>query len=418
MKPSHHCGPLARELSFHPKTRMDRFLSLSHDDRAEVLLCLSKKTARSILVGLKEEDLTDILEHLDPDQSADIVQLLSTKKQKRVLSSLESSIKHQVSFLTEFDPLTAAGLMSLDYVQIDNQSTLADAAIQFKSHEQKTGRLPTMLVLRNGKIAGQLPGHALGLGSPKDPVSGSIRSIATVHSSASRQEVVNTFKAHDRSKLVVTSKEGNVLGIIYADSLFRYLEEKATQSLYSFAGIHKEESVLDSTSTKIRFRYKWLILNLATAFLAAGVVSLFQETLSKYVLLAVFMPIVAGMGGNSGTQTLAVLVRGITLGQIELKTAIPTLRREVLAGLINGLINGLLVALIVLSFSGDKMIAMILGLAMVVTLVVSAGFGTIVPLIMTRLGKDPATSATIFITTATDVLGFLAFLGLATLLLP
>lgn len=417
MKPI-HCAEIAREIAFHPTTRLERFLGLSHEDRAQVLPCLSKKTARALLAQLKPEDLADILEHLDPDQAADVVQLLPETKRKKTLDKLDAFVQKQVGFLSEFDPQTAAGLMNLDYVQVDERDTLGDAAKQFKAHEQKTGRLPTMLVLRAGKLVGQLPGHALGMGSPADPVAAATRTVGTITHSASRQTIVNAFKSRRQNKLVVLSEEGTILGIIYADSLLRYLEEKAAQSLYSFAGIHHEESVLDSARAKVRSRYKWLILNLGTAFLAASVVALFQDTISRYVLLAVYMPIVAGMGGNSGTQTLAVLVRGITLGQIELKTALPTLKREVLAGFTNGLINGTIVAVIVWFSSGETLIALILGLAMVVTLLVSAAFGTIVPLVMRRLGKDPATSATIFITTATDVLGFLSFLGLATILLP
>jgi magnesium transporter len=144
---------------------------------------------------------------------------------------------------------------------------------------------------------------------------------------------------------------------------------------------------------------------------------LFEHTLDKYVLLAIYMPIVAGMGGNAATQTLAVLVRGIALKQIELKTAFKTLKNEIGAGLANGLINGIIVAGVVILMNHDLKLALVLALAMVINLFVAAFFGTLVPLIMSKLGKDPAASATIFITTATDVLGFMAFLGLATIIL-
>jgi len=157
---------------------------------------------------------------------------------------------------------------------------------------------------------------------------------------------------------------------------------------------------------------------MATAFLAAFTVMLFEGTISKYVLLAVYMPIIAGMGGNAATQTLAVLVRGIALKQIDLKTAMPTLKREVYAGLINGVINGVLVAAVVLLVNQDVLLAFILGIAMILNFFVASFFGTIVPLVMKKFGKDPAASATVFITTATDVLGFLIFLGLAAWLLP
>jgi magnesium transporter len=215
----------------------------------------------------------------------------------------------------------------------------------------------------------------------------------------------------------VLNDGGNVLGIIYSNDILKLIQEKEASSLYDFAGISQEESVTDSANRKAENRYRWLIINLGTAFLAAFVVGMFEHTLQKYVLLAIYMPIVAGMGGNAATQTLAVLVRGIALKQIELKTAWKTLRSELGAGLINGIINGILVAVVVVTVNHDVKIAAVLGLAMIINLLVAAFFGTLVPLIMSKLGKDPASSATIFITTATDVLGFLVFLGLATAVL-
>src|SRR3989339_716264 len=205
-------------------------------------------------------------------------------------------------------------------------------------------------------------------------------------------------------------------GLMNLDYIQVGIDEEIS-ALYDFAGVHDEESVTDGVMVKVKHRYKWLIINLGTAFLAASTVGLFNEVISKYVLLAMYMPIVAGMGGNAGTQTLAVLVRGIALNQIDLKTVWPTLRREATTGIINGLVNGILVASVVVIFNKNFKVAFVLGVAMVVNLFVAGFFGTLVPVIMKKLGKDPATSATVFITTATDVLGFMVFLGLATMIL-
>ncbi|MCA9353881.1 magnesium transporter, partial [Candidatus Nomurabacteria bacterium] len=168
------------------------------------------------------------------------------------------------------------------------------------------------------------------------------------------------------------------MGIIYSDDVLQLIEEKEAATLYDFAGVSSEEGVSDSSARKVKFRYKWLIINLATAFLASFVVSQFESTISEYVLLAVYMPIVAGMGGNAATQTLAVLVRGIALKQISLRTAFKTLKNEVGAGFINGLINGFLVAFVVLVKDHDVKIAIILALAMVINMIVAATFGTLV----------------------------------------
>ena len=159
------------------------------------------------------------------------------------------------------------------------------------------------------------------------------------------------------------------------------------------------------------------MLNLGTAFLAAFTVGLFDETISKHVLLAVYMPIVAGMGGNAATQTLAVMVRGLAQHDVDTKSILQTLKNEVSSGFINGSINAVIVTAVIYLINRDLLVGLVLGSAMIFNLCIAGFFGTLVPVVMKRLGKDPASSATIFITTATDIFGFLAFLGLATLLL-
>jgi magnesium transporter len=178
--------------------------------------------------------------------------------------------------------------------------------------------------------------------------------------------------------------------------------------------------VLDRPAVKVRSRYRWLILNLGTAFLAAAVVGLFESTIAAVAILAAYMPVVAGMGGNAGTQAMAVTVRGISLGQVSLRTGKRVVANEVVAGAINGLITGVLVAVIAVAFSLGEFgiqLGVVIGISMVANLVIAGFFGALTPMVLDRVGYDPATSATIFITTATDVLGFLVFLGLAQVVL-
>jgi magnesium transporter len=271
--------------------------------------------------------------------------------------------------------------------------------------------------MKDGNLTGYLPGHELGFARPTELIGKYIKRMPTISYAATHQDVVRQFNSHPHGKVAVLNDAGDVLGIIYSSEVLKLINDHQASSLYDFAGIRQEESVTDSARRKTQNRYRWLIINLGTAFAAAFTIGMFEDTLEKYVLLAIYMPIVAGMGGNAATQTLAVVVRGIALKQIELKTAWGTLKNELGAGLANGLINGVLVAVVVILINHDYKIAFILGTAMIVNLLVAAFFGTLVPLIMSKLGKDPAASATIFITTATDILGFLAFLGLATIVL-
>jgi magnesium transporter len=374
---------------------------------------LTKPVQREILMRIPEEDLLQILQSIDPDDATDFLQILGPKKREKTLLLLSEDMRESISTLLEFDAETAAGLMRLDYIQVDVGDHISDVAAKFRSHEQRTGRPPVILATKEGKHHGFLPGHELGFARSTETIDKYVKRIPTISYAATQSEVSKLFLSHPHGKVVVLNDSDDVIGIIYSADVLKIIQDHEASSLYDFAGIHKEESVTDPARRKIKNRYRWLIINLATAFLASFVVSQFQDTLSKYVILAVYMPIVAGMGGNSATQTLAVLVRGIALKQIELKTAMRTLRSELGASMVNGLINGLLVAGVVIFFNHDVKVALILAMAMIVNMLVAAFFGTLVPLVMAKLDKDPAASATIFITTATDVLGFLVFLGLA-----
>ncbi len=397
--------------------RIELFLEQPLEKRVTLIRAVTPRIKKDLLRHIPTPDLVKILEVVDPDEATDILQLLTRHQREVTLHLLSEELKNSLSTLLEFDPETAAGLMTLDYIQVDLGEDIAATAKKFKSHERKTGRPPVILVMENDKLIGFLPGYELGFAEAEDTIRQLVRHLPSISYAATHKQVLQLFRAHPHNKVAVLNDTGNIIGIIYSDDVLRLIQEKESASLYDFAGITQEESVTDTTKHKVQNRYRWLIINLGTAFLAAFTVGQFEHVLSQYVLLAIYMPIVAGMGGNAATQTLAVLVRGIALRQIELRTAWKTLRNELGSGLINGLINGILVAAIVLIVNHDVKIAIILALAMVINLLVAAIFGTIVPLIMSKLGKDPASSATIFITTATDVLGFLAFLGLATMIL-
>lgn len=399
------------------KKRIALFLEQPITKQIQLLRGATPHVKKELLNHMPTEALVAILEKVDPDEATDFLQLLTKHKRETTLLQLSDELKESLSLLLEFDAQTAAGLMTLDYVQVDVADSVEEVAKKFKQHEQRTGRPPVIVAMHDGQLAGFLPGHELGFANKNDLIHERVKRMPSISYAANHNEVVHLFQSHPHSKVAVMDDKGSMLGIIYSDDVLKLFHEQSTASLYDFAGINKEESVTDPTSRKIKNRYRWLIINLGTAFLAAFTVGLFEHTLDKYVLLAIYMPIVAGMGGNAATQTLAVLVRGIALKQIELKTAFKTLRNEMGAGLVNGLINGVIVAAVVMLFNHDLKIAIILALAMVINLVVAGFFGTLVPLIMSKLGKDPASSATIFITTATDVLGFLAFLGLATVIL-
>jgi magnesium transporter len=272
-------------------------------------------------------------------------------------------------------------------------------------------------MIDNGKLLGELPGHVLALHKGKEKIDKYVKRVPHIRYDNDEKDVINSFLKHPHDKVVVLDENEDIIGVIHSDDLLALLDKRRSSDLYGLAGVNKEEDATDGLFTKVRFRWLWLIINLGTAFLAASVVGMFEDTISKFTLLAVYMPIVAGMGGNAATQTLAVTVRGIVMQEISLKNSVKYIAREIGAGVINGAINGILVAAVAVFINKNPMLGLVLAIAMVCNLFIAAFAGALIPLIMKKLGKDPATSATIFITTCTDVGGFFVFLSLAQALL-
>src|SRR3989344_2887243 len=348
-----------------PKKAVSLFREVPYNQRGAVLLGLSKNIHEKILSKLNTEEVLNMFHYLDPEEITDLLQNVDESKRKVIVDNLRPDMKKKVEFLIKFNPKTAAGIMTLDYASVNYDAKFKDVLDVIHNYEKRTGK----------------------------------------------------FKRHPANKLVVVDNDKSIMGVIYSDDVLKLMNRQSAKELYKSAGVSEEENVHDTAYNKVKYRYKWLILNLATAFLAASVVGLFKDTISSFVLLAAYMPVVAGMGGNAATQTLAVVVRGLALKNIELETARKVVFNEVIAGAVNGLINGVIVAFIAYIFNQNLLLGVITGLAIMVNLMIAGFFGATVPLVMKKLRKDPATSATIFITTATDVFGFLAFLGLATLLL-
>ncbi len=397
-----------------PENRTDIFRLVEENMQGFVLLEMPRRSRREVMKNLSDDELVEIIDYLDPDDATDIVQDLPKKRANKILAKLGREIQKKVEFLSKFDPRTAAGLMSLDYIEVDKNITFEKLSQVIKKHEKKTGKFPAILVVENGFLKGEVPPHVLALAKKKEKIGKYVRRVPYVEHNKSEKGIVEVFKKHPHDKIVVLDSDKSILGVIYSDDILKLVEKQSAQSLREFAGIREEEDVLDPVLTKVRYRYKWLILNLATAFAAAAVVGLFQDTISRLVILAVYMPIIAGMGGNAATQTLAVTVRGLALKEINLETAKPVVLREIAAGAVNGIINGVIVALVAVLLNASPVLGLVAALAMVTNLMIAGLAGAVIPLIMKKMGKDPASSATIFITTATDVCGFFAFLGLAT----
>jgi magnesium transporter len=230
-----------------------------------------------------------------------------------------------------------------------------------------------------------------------------------------QEEVARQVAAYNLLAIPVVDEENKLVGSITVDDVIDVLKDEATEDIYRLAGVSGDERAFTPALESLRKRLPWLGVNLATAFVAAGVVALFEHTIDLFPVLAIFMPIVAGMGGNAGTQTLTVVVRGIALGELTWGNSRKALLKETLVGIGNGVALGICAALVVWATRGNPVLGMVLGMAMIINMFVAAAAGTLVPLGLRAVNIDPALASSVFITTMTDVFGFFSFLGLATL---
>ncbi len=397
--------------------QIDTFKQIPVNQQGFMLLSLPKKVRVDIIENLKNNELISVVNYLDPDEALDLLKSTSSTRITRIFTELGKNVRTKLESFLNFSSKTATGLMNLDYIEIDKDYTIEKTVRLVRKHEMRTGRVPTLLVVDRGFLIGELSMHRFALAKKTERINKHIKKVHCIPYNASENKVLDTFKRHPHSKIIVLDDNKSILGIIYSDDILELIQNQSAVTLRHFAGIKEEEDVMDSAKIKVKYRYKWLIINLFTAFFAASIIGEFEETISKFVILAAYLPIVAGMGGNAATQTLAITVRGLALKEIELGTAKKVVINEMLAGATNGLITGVVAGVIAFLWNQNVMLGIVLGLAMIVNLLIAGLFGTIIPLIMQKLDKDPASSATIFITTATDVFGFLAFLGLAKVLM-
>ena len=394
------------------------FTALPEREWRDVFFALPENVREAVAIDMSPAQLEAFVDRLDPDEITDVLGYIDESTRETLLATLDNSRREKVDFLLSFDPESAAGVMNLDYVTVDADRSFGEVTERVRRFEERTDRVPTIFVTDDEALLGELPGAALSVADAEsESITDYVQETPSVRYDRDDEEVLEVFRQNSERTVAVLDEDEDILGVIHASDLLRLIDEAAGEALYEFAGVsEEEESVLDGPAEKVRRRYKWLILNLGTAFMAAAVVGLFESTIAAVAILAAYMPVVAGMGGNAGTQAMAVTVRGISLGQVSLSTGKRVIANEVAAGAVNGVITGALVAVIATAFSFGAfgfLLGAVIGVSMVANLVIAGFFGAITPLILDRLGFDPATSATIFITTATDVLGFFVFLGLA-----
>ena len=418
---------IAALTDLHPVDRAEAFADLDDQDQAVILPQLDINDTADLLEELDDEEaadvaetlstpfLADILDAMEPDKAADVLGDLPPRLAADALAEMEESAN--VIPLLVFPDETAGGLMTTHLLTLAPEITTAEA-IEYLRQTTLGSDTPFYLyvVENNFKLLGIVGLRDLVIADPKrrireimDP------DVISAKTDLDQEDAARLMIRYDLAAMPVVDDAGSLRGVITYDDLVDVIEDEATEDIYRLANVPDSDLSFDSPiGLSVRRRLPWLFLSGITALFASWVISQFESLIAQVALLAAFLSVVAGLGGNTATQTLAIIVRAIALDEIEPRDAWRTLTKEAVVGLIQGLFIGAAAAVGVYLWTGNEVLGLVLGLALVGNMILATVIGTLVPLILRRLGADPALASTVLVTAVTDSVGFALFLGLAT----
>ncbi len=401
-----------------PPIEQDQLLPrLDPEDSADIMEELEEEEAAEIAARLETDELAQILDEMEPDEAADLLGDIAPERVDEVLAVMEEP--EEVRPLLVHADESAGGLMTSANITLHKEMTAEQAIAHLRIVGPETETVYYLFVVdRDIHLVGVVSLRQLVVAPPHTRVEEIMaRDVIYVRVDADQEEAARLMSRYDLLALPVVDDEGHLLGLITHDDLVEVLEDEATEDIYRLGGVLEEHPEDGRIPDALRNRLPWLVLNLGTALASATVLSLFEGTIAKVAVITAFFPIVAGVSGSAGTQTLTVIVRGLALGELEPRDGLQALGREILIGLANGIAVGCLVALIALVWKGTPMLGVIVGLATLLNMIGAGTAGALVPLVLQMLRIDPALGSPILVTTITDTSGYFIYLGLATLVL-
>lgn len=402
-----------------PKFRRILWELVDPEISGEVIHELSDEIKLEFLREMDSAEVASLTEGLNVDDIVDILQQLPDRVIPEVLLAMSVQDRQRVESVLTYDEDTAGGLMDTEVITVRPDITV-DVVLRYLRRFEEIPDITDNLFIvnRNDKFLGNLPLSKLLISPPNTTVREVMHTqVRAIHVDLTDSEVAQLFQRHDLVSAPVVDDHQHLVGRITIDDVVDVIVEDADHSLLAMAGLRDTEDTFSSIGKTAPRRAVWLGVNLLTAILASTAISLFEATLDKVVALAILMPIVASMGGVAGSQTLTVVIRGMALGQIERGNLNWLLSKEFAVGAINGLLYALVVGCIVSLWFQDATMALIIGLAMVINLMAAALSGTLLPVLLKLMKIDPALAGTVILTTITDVVGFVSFLGLAAIFL-
>jgi magnesium transporter len=394
----------------------DVLRALPNAKAAQVLSDLPKEIRVRLFESIPITHLCNIVAEMFSDDAADVLGHIPAAKLQEIMRGLSAPEAKQINDLLQYPEDTAGGIMQTEVIAVSEDLTIAEAIEMLRREEENlpNGIFYIYVVDAEYRLRGVLRVRDLLFSSPNrkigDIMVPEVRSVS-VH--ADQEEIARLFRAYGFSAMPVVDDFQRLRGVVTADDVFDIVEEEATEDMQRMVGLSGEESAETPWRHSVRNRLPWLLFNLGTAFFAGWVVSLFESTIAKYAVLAVFLPIIAGQGGNAGTQTLTIMVRSIALGELLEKHHRAILGKEIVVGLLNGLAIGIVVGAVSWLWKNNVILGVITFAAMVLNMIAAGVAGVVIPLGLKALRIDPALASAIMLTTVTDVVGFFLFLGLA-----
>jgi magnesium transporter len=393
---------------------VERSPKLAMEAAAEI----GPETAAQLLSDRPAEEIAKLIQEIPSDDAAALVDYLPEDLSSAVLELMRPKESGQVENLLEYAEKTAGRIMNPNVFALSEDLTVGESITELQSSRDVEMVFYLYIVDGRRHLVGVTSLRRLLLVSPETPLKRIMTpDLISVRVDTDQEEAARLVASYNLLAIPVVDEENKLVGVITVDDVIDVIKDEATEDIYRLAGVTADERVFTPPVESLTKRLPWLGVNLVTAFVAATVVGLFEHTISQVVALAVFMPIVAGMGGNAGMQTLTVIVRGIALGELSWGNTRKALFKEAMVGIGNGLALGTVASVAVFLMSGNPVLGGVLGLAMVINMFIAATAGTLIPLGLRALKVDPALASSVFITTFTDVAGFASFLGLATVFL-
>ena len=394
------------------------FRLLGREPAGAVLSELDDQTLLELVRALDEVEISSILDRMQPEDAAGVLEELPEEQAEKVLDLMKEDKSEEIQELLEYGEKTAGRIMSPDVLAVHENATVAQAIEQVRKSPVAETAQSLYVIDDHEHLIGSLPFRRLITADPSTPVR-LLRQDepVSVTPETDQEDVARLVAKYDIVSLPVVDQDHRLLGVISVDDVIDIIREEATEDIQRFGGAAGDETVFDPPRSVFPKRLLWRLINLGTAILAASVIGLFEGSIRELATLAIFMPIVASMGGIATTQTATVVIRGLALGDMTAAHVRRVLLKELTLGLTTGLANGLLMGVIAYLWKGRTLLAAIIGVALVINMLVAAAVGVVVPLLLKSFRADPAIASSVIITTFTDVCGFFSFLGLATLLI-